>query len=103
MSACSPSNARQEYVREGVLFSVEYLLENGQTAGFTRINNSQAVPGGNGSWNMDAYGRLTREFLIISRPQRSDLDDLIIPVHRLVKIQFGKGGIEVVDESQPIP
>lgn len=103
MSACSPGNARPDIVQEGVIFSVEYLLENGRTGGFSRVNNSQAVPGGNGSWNVDAFGRLTRDFLIISWPQKPDLDELIIPAHRIVKIQFGTGGIESVNESQPMP
>jgi hypothetical protein len=61
------------------------------------------VPGGNGCWNVDAFGRLTREFLIITRPQRSDLGPQVIPAHRLVSIQFGDGGIKQVNENQPKP
>ena len=57
------------------------------------------VPGGNGSWNVDAYGKLTRESLIITRPQMPDLGPEVIPVHRLVKVQFGDGGIKQVKES----
>ncbi|MBP7951550.1 MAG: hypothetical protein KA004_18055 [Verrucomicrobiales bacterium] len=60
-----------------------------------------AVPGDNGSWNMDAYDRLTREFLVISRPQRSDLGLQVIPVHRLVSVQFGEGGFKKGDGNQP--
>ncbi|MHC1768559.1 MAG: hypothetical protein AB9869_30490 [Verrucomicrobiia bacterium] len=92
-----------ETVAEGVLYSVEYQLEGGRTGGFTRLNNSKAVPGGNGSWNIDAYGRLTPEFLIITRPQHKELGQQIIPVHRLVNVQFGDGGIAQVDESKPKP
>lgn len=88
-----------ETVAEGVLYSVEYQLEGGRTGGFTRLNNSKAVPGGNGSWNIDAYGRLTPDFLIITRPQHRGLGPQIIPVHRLVNVQFGDGGIAQVDES----
>ena len=40
---------------EGVIFAVEYQQGTG-TGGFTRLNNSKAVPGGDGSWNVDAYG-----------------------------------------------
>lgn len=80
---------------------MEYKLEDGRTGGFTRLNRAAAVPGGNGSWNIDAHGRLTRDYLIITRPQRKDLGPKIIPAHRLVEVQFGDGGIEDVDEGKP--
>ena len=86
-----------ETVAEGVIFSVEYKVKNGKTRGFTRLNISQAVPGGNGSFNIDAYGRLTRDFLIITRPQQKELGPQVIPTHRLVSIQFGDGGIKTIN------
>lgn len=92
---------QSETVAEGVIFSVEYKLENGKTGGFTRINMAEAVPGHNGSWNIDAHGRLTRDYLIITRPQRKDLGPQVIPASRLVSIQFGDGGIKVVNTNQP--
>ena len=95
--------SRSDTVAEGVIYSVEYEMEGGRTGGFTRLNNSKAVPGGNGSWNVDARGRLTREFLVITRPQRKDLGPLAIPAHRLVRVQFGDGGIKEVNENQPSP
>ena len=88
---------------EGTLLSVEYLKDDGQTQGFTRLNHASAVPGGNGSWNVDAYGRLTSEFLFITRPQKKDLGPLVIPVSRIVSIQFGDGGIKKVNENKPKP
>jgi hypothetical protein len=115
---CGVSNRSSETVAEGIILSVEYQTggtvevgstertsktAGGQTGGFTRLNTSEAVPGGNGSWNVDAYGRLTREFLIITRPQRKDLGPQVIPVHRLVNVQFGDGGIHQVNENQPKP
>ena len=103
LTGCGAPNRSSETVVEGIIFSVEYQMEGGRTGGFTRLNNSKAVPGGNGSWNIDAYGRLTHEFLIITRPQRKDLGPQAIPVHRLVNIQFGDGGIQQVNESQPKP
>jgi hypothetical protein len=57
------------------------------------------VPGGNGSWNVDARGHLTRDFLVITRPQRRDLGPLVIPVHRLLNFQFGDGGIKEVNDN----
>jgi hypothetical protein len=101
---CSPpSSSPPATVAEGVIFSVEYQIEGGRTAGFTRSNNSKAVPGGNGSWNVDAYGKLTPEFLIITRQQSPDLGPEVIPVHRLVSVQFGDGGIKQIKEGQPAP
>jgi hypothetical protein len=88
-------------VAEGVIWYVEYEIEDGKTGGFTRINSSEAVPGGNGSWNVDAYGRLTRDYLIITRPQQKDLGPRIIPTHRLVDLQFGDGGLKKIDENRP--
>jgi len=100
---CAPPNSKSEVVAEGVIFSVEYQTHGELTRGFTRLNESKAVPAGSGSWNVDAHGRLTREFLIITRPQRPDLGPQVIPAHRLVSVQFGDGGIKQVDENQPKP
>jgi hypothetical protein len=103
-TGCSPpSSGPPATVAEGVLFSVEYQTAGGGSGGFTRSNNSKAVPGGNGSWNVDAYGKLTREFLIVTRPQSPDFGPEVIPVHRLVSVQFGDGGIKQVKENQPAP
>ena len=93
---CRHDAANDEIVAEGIIWSVEYKLENGQTGGFTRLNNSAAVPGGNGSWNVDAYGKLTRDYLIITFPQKRGFGPRIIPARRLVEIQFGDGGIGAV-------
>jgi hypothetical protein len=103
VTGCAPSGSRSETVAEGVILSVEYQMEGGRTGGFTRVNDSKAVPGGNGGWNVDARGRLTTDFLIVTRPQRSDLGPLVIPAHRLVRVQFGDGGIKQVNENQPKP
>jgi len=103
LTGCAPTSSKSDTVAEGVILSVEYQMEGGRTGGFTRLNESKVVPGGNGSWNIDAHGRLTREFLIITRPQRSDLGPQVIPAHRLISIQFGDGGIKQVNENQPKP
>jgi hypothetical protein len=104
LAGCSsPSNTPSSIVAEGIIYSVEYQLEGGRTGGFTRANNAKAVPGGNGSWNVDAYGKLTRDFLLITRPKHSDLGPEVIPAHRLINIQFGDGGIKQVKENQSAP
>lgn len=93
---CSHSGKDEETVAEGIIFSVEYLREGGGTSGFTRVNRIEAVPGRNGSWNVHALGRLTRDFLFITRPGLAGPE--VIPVHRLVSVKFGDGGIEKVAE-----
>jgi hypothetical protein len=91
--------SRSDTVAEGIIYSVEYQLPGGGTEGFTRVNNNRCIPGGSGSWNIDAYGRLTHDFVFITQGQQVPL---IIPVSRLVSIQFGDGGIAQVDK-QPNP
>lgn len=95
--------SRSDTVAEGVICDVEYQLPGGGTDGFTRLNDNRAVPGGSGSWNIDAYGRLTREYLIITRPQDPDLGALVIPASRLVSVQFGDAGIREVNEGKTNP
>jgi hypothetical protein len=66
---------------EGIIYSVYYQQGTG-TGGYTRANNSQAVPGGNGSWNVDAYGKLYRDFLVITFPNKpGGAETEIIPTH----------------------
>lgn len=89
----------EETIAEGVIYFVEYKLGDGKTGGFTRRNDSDAVPGGNGSWNVDARGRLTTDYLIITRPQKPQLGPRVIPAHRLIEIQFGDGGIKNLEEG----
>ena len=84
---------------EGIIYSVEYQQGNG-TGGYTRVNNSKAVPGGNGSWNVDAYGKLYRDFLVITFPNKPDgTEPEIIPTHRLLSIRFGDGGIKEMPKT----
>ena len=96
LAGCTRDASNDEVVAEGIIWSVEYKLENGRTGGFTRANNSESVPGGNGTWNTDAYGQLKQDYLIITYPQKKGLGPRIIPARRLVDIQFGDGGIKTV-------
>ena len=88
-------------VSEGIIYSVEYQLPGGGTQGYTRVNDPKAVPGGTGSWNVDCYGRLTREYLTITKLPL--MGPQVIPASRLVSIQFGDGGIKHVDIQHPNP
>jgi hypothetical protein len=101
-AGCSPSSGDPSgVVAEGILYSVQYQTVGERTEGFTRINDNRTVPGGNGSWNVDAYGKLTRDYLLIMRPPHRDLGPQVIPAHRLLSVQFGDGGIKDVKENQP--
>lgn len=86
-------------VAEGTIFNVKYDLGDGKVGGFTRYDNSAAVPGGNGSWNVDAQGKLTSKFLVITYANRAALGPHVIPVDRLYEVQFGNGGL--VQVSHP--
>lgn len=99
----NPQSTEPHVVAEGIIYTLEYKLEDGKTGGFTRLNMAEAVPGKNGSWNVDAYGRLTNDYLIITYPQEKDLGPRVIPAHRLVDIRFGDGGIKNVNENEPKP
>lgn len=58
LAGCGPSGSRSDVVAEGVIYHVAYSMEDGKVGGFTRVNDAKAVPNGNGSWNVDAYGKL---------------------------------------------
>ncbi len=98
---CGSAVKHTDTLAEGVIWLAEFRTEDGRTEGFTRMNEPKLVPGGNGSWNVDAYGRLTRDFLFVTRPQQKDLGQEVIPTGRLIRIQFGDGGIKQVDEGRP--
>ena len=93
------SCSRSDKVAEGVIYSV--TLNGGDS--FTRVNDSRCVPGGSGSWNVDAYGRLTHDFLIITKPHEAGLGPQVIPISRLVSIQFGDGGITEIAKQPNLP
>ncbi len=90
--------SRSDTVAEGVIYSV--TLQGGDS--FTRVNDPKCVPGGSGSWNVDAYGRLTHDFLIITKPHEAGFGAQVIPASRVINIQFGDGGITEV-AKQPNP
>ena len=97
---CGCSRNTSAPVAQGVIYSVAYKDGDGKVHGFTRLNQASAVPGGNGAWNIDAYGKLTPDFLVINRPRRPDLGPQVIPAQNLIEIQFGDGGIKNVKEVQ---
>lgn len=77
-------------ISEGVVYSVTFQQADGKP---TTITRSSVPPQGNGTWNIDAYGKLTPEALVLTYPGRRDLGPHVIPFDRIVDIQFGDGGI----------
>jgi len=90
----SKSEAKGGHVlAEGTIYSVKYEQGDGKIGGFTRLDSAAAVPGGNGSWGVDAHGKLTSEALIITYPKQAGLGPHVIPYDRILDVQFGDGGI----------
>ena len=79
-------------VAEGPIWSAAYdsADDPGNIAGFTAVDNPKAVPGGNGSWNDRRYGKLYREFLVVTKPSEKNWGVQVIPVHRIRSIHFLK-------------
>jgi len=86
-------------IAEGVIWTVEYVDGEGKSHGMTRASLPEAGPGGSGSWNMDIYGRLYSTHLEITLPKSKDLGPQIIPMHRIVQVQFGHGGITKIGSN----
>jgi hypothetical protein len=77
-------------IAEGTLYSVTYEREDGK---HTTITRSSAPPA-NGTWNVDAYGKLNSRALVLTYPGRRELGPHVIPFDRIVDVQFGDGGIK---------
>jgi hypothetical protein len=88
MGGNQPGAKGEPVIAEGTLLYVKYDYGDGKVGGFTRVDNAQAVPGGNGSWNVDARGKLTSKFLVITYPSQKELGPHVIPAERLFEVQF---------------
>lgn len=77
----------EQPLTEGVILSVKYQQGSG-TGGFARLNSM-------GSPNVDAYGKLYRDFLVITFPNGTGPE--VIPTHRLLSVRFGDGGYSADD------
>jgi len=73
-------NASTQVIAEGTIWYVEYELGEGKSTSFTRSKHAAVLPSGGGGLKVDAYGRLTSQFLIITYPNMKDLKEHIIPV-----------------------
>jgi hypothetical protein len=100
LSGCAedPVKPSREVVMEGIIHHVHYDIGDGKTGGLTRLNTPDAVPGKNGSWNVNAYGKLYNDYFLITHLDNEYLGTRVIPAHRLLSIQFGDGGIKQVAE-----
>src|SRR5688572_8580869 len=82
---------RDRPIAEGPIQFAEFRRHDGSTEGFTRVNMQQAVPSGNGSWNIKATGKLYKDFVLIYYTDRKELGPEVVPTSRLVRIQFLDG------------
>jgi hypothetical protein len=87
-TGCSPSGGRSGTVMEGVVFSVEYQRADGMKISVSRRNRDIY---GNPT---EVHGRLTPDFLILTRPRLKNSTAEVIPVSRLISLEFGEGGIK---------
>jgi len=89
-------------IAEGIIYGASFNRADGDkgSEGFTRVNDMGAIPGGHGQWNVDAYGQLFHDYLIITYPRQPDLGPKLIPASRILEIQFGDGGIKQVSETR---
>jgi len=89
----------QVFIREGTVWSVEWQDGRNGTRGLTRARVPEAVPGDTGSWNVDMAGRLFTTHLELERRAQKDLGVQVIPMSRIVSIQFGDGGILETEQN----
>ena len=92
-------DVQSSVIAEGVIWYVQYETGECKIRGFTRSQHGVVLPGGHGGLNVDAYGKLTTQFLIVTFPRRKDLGPLLIPTNRLLSIQFGDGGVKGINEK----
>jgi len=94
-SGCKRQNDTQSPqipICEGVIWTLQWTDQSGNSHGMSRSSVPESVPGGNGSFNMDLYGRLYNTHLVIVNNQQKDLGPMIIPFERIDSIQFGEVG-----------
>jgi len=92
ITACKDSGPSNTVVYEGVIYTIQWTDQKGETHGMSRLSIPESVPGRNGSFNMDLYGRLYLTHIEIMNNQAKDLGPQIIPFERIDFVQFGDGG-----------
>lgn len=75
---------------EGPIHFAAYDVGNGKLGGFVRIDNPEAVPGGNGTWNVDRYGKLYRDYLVVTDLSNERWGVQVIPTSRIYEIHFSE-------------
>lgn len=81
-------------MKQGVIFSAQWVDSNGNSEGRSRSRFAAAVPGGTGSWGVKMRGRLYKTHLEINYLDRDGPLSEVIPFDRLVSVQFGDGGLK---------
>jgi hypothetical protein len=83
-------------IAEGTLLTIAYDQGNGKVGGLTRLGQAEAVPGGHGSWNVDAKVKVTEAAAVITFQGATDPSPLVIPLSRVISVQLGDAGIKTV-------
>jgi hypothetical protein len=86
-------NVNAQVIAEGIIWYVEYERGEGKSTGFTRSEHAVTLPSGGGGLKVDAYGKLTSQFLIITFTNRIGLKQHILQVIILMSILFGDVGV----------
>ena len=106
-AGCGGSNSPPS-AAEGTLYTVVFQTSPNHFEGITRSSHAAAITismsGMSGSSNLgvDCTGRLTSEFLFVTYP-KSGRPMLVIPVSRILRLEFGDGGIKKVGDDKPRP
>ncbi len=77
-----------EVIAEGTLYRVRYETGEGTVEEISRTSLSRV---GGGLKNVDAHAQLTNDALVITYAQRPGFGPHVIPMNRLLEVQFGDG------------
>ena len=75
-------------IAKGDVLYASFSAGEGKVSGWTSINESKAVPGGNGSWNEHRYAEVYENYMIVTKPGEKGWGALVIPTSQLVEIHF---------------
>jgi hypothetical protein len=84
----APASVDHHLIAKGEVYYASFREPDGKTSGWTSVDSSKAVPGGNGSWNEHRYGELYDNFLVVTKPTEKGWGTLVIPTSQISEIHF---------------
>ncbi len=78
-------------IRDGWVWFAEWEDGRGGTRGITRAASPEAIPGDTGRANVKAWGRMFTSHIELTYEGRRGFDAHVIPMERIVSVQFGIG------------